>query len=112
MNKNKRTCRDLALEQTWRKRLGRQVESGLSIGAFCREHGLSEASFHFWKRELRVRDAERLLSPGFVELHPAKEPVRDQLELVLEKGRRLLFPAGCDVQWLCRLVHGLEGKTC
>ena len=36
----------------WRGVLERQQESGLSIRQFCREHQMSEASFHSWKRKI------------------------------------------------------------
>ena len=37
----------------WQQRLERQPASGLSIVAFCRREGVSDASFHAWKRKLR-----------------------------------------------------------
>jgi transposase-like protein len=37
----------------WRQRLERQAASGLSIVAFCRKEGVSQATFHAWKRKLR-----------------------------------------------------------
>jgi len=49
--------RDPALERRWRERVARWSTSGLSVRAFCRQHGLVEASFYYWKRELRSRDA-------------------------------------------------------
>jgi len=42
-----------ALWDEWRRRLERQRESGLSIAAFCRREGVSQVSFHAWKRKLR-----------------------------------------------------------
>jgi transposase len=49
--------RDLKLEARWRKMLGRQERSGLTAREFCRREGVKESAFHFWKRELRRRDA-------------------------------------------------------
>ena len=43
-----------ALWDQWRQRLARQRESGLSIAAFCRREGVSQASFHAWRRKLRT----------------------------------------------------------
>lgn len=43
----------------WRQRLEGQRESGLSIVAFCRKEGVSQAAFHAWKRRLRPRTASR-----------------------------------------------------
>jgi transposase-like protein len=37
----------------WRQRLESQPVSGLSIVAFCRKEGVSQATFHAWKRKLR-----------------------------------------------------------
>ena len=45
-------------EAFWRSQLGRQSSSGESIRAFCRRRSLSEASFHFWRREIANRDRE------------------------------------------------------
>ncbi len=49
--------RDPALERQWRERVAQWQASGLSVRAFCVQHGLIEPTFHFWKRELRTRDA-------------------------------------------------------
>ena len=43
-----------ALWDQWRRRIERQRSSGLSIAEFCRREGLSQASFHAWKRKLRT----------------------------------------------------------
>jgi hypothetical protein len=49
--------RDPARERQWRRRVKDWEASGLSVRAFCRQHGLVETSFYYWKRELRSRDA-------------------------------------------------------
>lgn len=55
---------DRAKERLWRDRVKRQQQSGLSILAFCAEQSISEASFHWWRRELRRRQAlERSPAP-------------------------------------------------
>ena len=46
----------------WRSMLDRHQESGLSIRQFCREHQVSEASFHSWKRKIAGRDREAVAS--------------------------------------------------
>jgi len=53
--------RDGKKEEAWRGWIGRQVDSGMGIGAFCRQHGLSESSFYWWRGELQRRD---LLAEG------------------------------------------------
>lgn len=45
-------------EQQWREILGEQGQSGESVRAFCRERGLKEAAFYWWRREIERRDRE------------------------------------------------------
>jgi len=40
----------------WRSVLERQRAGGLSVRQFCKEEGVSEASFHSWKRRLADGD--------------------------------------------------------
>lgn len=47
-------------ELFWRKALLRQVESGLTQTAFCKQEGLNANIFSWWKREISRRD--RLVS--------------------------------------------------
>ena len=53
---SKRSRRNVEKEAFWRSHLGRQSFSGESIRGYCRRRGLSEASFHFWRREIASRD--------------------------------------------------------
>jgi transposase-like protein len=53
----------------WQQRLERQPASGLSIVAFCRREGVSDASFHAWKRKLRSSLSAR---PELREADPAR----------------------------------------
>lgn len=55
--------RDPDLEREWRERVARWATSGLSIRAFCRQHGLIETAFYYWKRELRARDEAAVAAP-------------------------------------------------
>lgn len=45
-------------EAFWRSHIKRQSSSGESIRGYCLRRGLSEASFHFWRREIANRDCE------------------------------------------------------
>jgi transposase len=49
--------RDLGLERQWRERMAIGEASGLSVREFCQRRGLTEPTFHYWRRELRKRDA-------------------------------------------------------
>ena len=64
--------RDPGREQYWRVTMARWRASGLSIRAFCRRQSLTESAFHFWRRELRLREPAAagptpvVASPAFV----------------------------------------------
>ena len=51
-----RLQRDKSKERFWRRAVRQWRRSGQSIRAFCRERGLSEPSFHGWRRTLAERD--------------------------------------------------------
>ena len=47
----------------WQRRIRNQQRSGLSIAQFCRNEGISRASFHAWKRKLRAASEAPRLQP-------------------------------------------------
>ena len=49
--------RDTEREAFWRLALSEQRASGLSVRAFCRREGLSQASWYAWRRTLAEREA-------------------------------------------------------
>lgn len=53
-----RWTRNSAKEEYWRQQLALWQKSGLSIRAFCKEHGIVEGSFYGWRRELIIRARE------------------------------------------------------
>ena len=42
-------------EAFWRRQFDDWRQSGQTITAFCRVHGLAESAFHLWNRELRLQ---------------------------------------------------------
>jgi hypothetical protein len=66
-------------ESFWRSHLDRQRSSGESIRGYCRVRKLSEALFHFWRREIARRDREKRAprqsgNPGLVAVKVIGEP--------------------------------------
>ena len=59
-------------ESFWRLHLDRHRSSGESIRGYCRVRGLSDALFHFWRREIARRDggakrtSRRSRHPGLI----------------------------------------------
>ncbi len=58
--------------------LHEQQTSGLSVKAYCKEHGISQSTFYFWKRKFQsspisVEGASGLLVPVQVQSHRASQ---------------------------------------
>jgi hypothetical protein len=108
----------------WRAVVRRQEGSGLSVAAFCRSEGVSEASFYAWKRRL-TRDAGQVsgsrrpatpktaartaprsrpktasetaqLATGFVPVRIRDEPRRAMFQVRWPGGFSVRIPAECD----------------
>jgi hypothetical protein len=100
-------------ERFWRTMVVRWQGSGLSVRAFCQQHGLSQPSFYSWRRSLTMRDAAAVqFAP--VRIVPDLTPEtgadtgRAGLELLLSTGHRLRVGVGFDGPTLQRLLALLE----
>lgn len=130
--------RDAAKERFWREVIGVHAGSGLSVKAHCLKHGISEASFFAWRRELARRDAElrhpskasqpldskrarqtsrrkdlteRRAAPLWAQLHvtPGEASSRGAtIEIVLPAGVRVLVSEGTSRQSLIDVFAVLE----
>jgi transposase-like protein len=112
--------RDSRKEQFWRDVLRRWPDSGLTIRAYCRRHGLSEPSFYVWRRELAQRDelaqpaadaAAVTFAPLTVHAAPSG-PAERSVEVVLVNGRRLRVPVGVAAGVVRDLLTVLEETPC
>jgi transposase-like protein len=76
-------------QELWRARIAQQVESGRSVGAFCKENSLAEHAFYYWRLKFR-RDQE----PVTFALVESKQPANGSsgIELILAQGDRLRIP--------------------
>jgi transposase-like protein len=108
--------RSSSKERFWRRMVRRCRNSGLSVRAFCEEHGLSEPSFYAWRRSLAARD-EAAVRFVPVQVTPSPQPTTmadgsaGAVELVLSAGRRLRIGPGFDGPTLTRLLALLgEGR--
>ena len=106
--------RDLKKEKYWRRVVRGQAASGLSVRAWCRRHGQTDAAFYWWRRELARRDAENA-KPTFMPVRvTADEPAHADagIEIVLAGGRRIRVSGRADRQTLTDVLAVLEGRTC
>jgi transposase-like protein len=73
-----RWTRDPQKESYWKVQMDLWQKSGLSVRAFCKEHGIVETSFYAWRRELIIRARELGKVEGDVDaLSTTPNAVRD-----------------------------------
>jgi hypothetical protein len=120
--------RDCDRERFWRRTLQQWRRSGLSVRAFCAEHGLAEPSFYAWRRIIAQRDQEGSRvpdgrgarcpepasdaaaddAPVFVPLRVIDVAAQVVFEVVLERGRVVRVLRGFDTETLRQLLAVLE----
>jgi hypothetical protein len=111
---------DPKLHALWRDRVRRQADSGLTIVQFCVRECLPVASFHAWKRRLRLIDLadHRPALPAPPAFLPVTVRVLDRaseeplpIEADLPNGVRLRIPTA-NARLACHLVRALtRAKT-
>jgi hypothetical protein len=91
----------------WRWLIAKQMRSGTSVAAFCREQKLRASHFYWWKKRLRENTAARLVEVQVAE-SPANVPGDSRIEVRLQNGRSLLIGRGFDAQQLRALLAVVE----
>jgi len=105
--------RDRKKESFWRRGIRQQANSGMSVRGWCRQQGLKEASFYWWRRELAQREAERRAA-SFVPVHVTEQRARDddpRIEIVLPDGRRVGVHGPVDRQRLADVLAVLTSAS-
>jgi len=93
----------------WVVLLADQQSSGLTVTAWCREHGIEKNTFYGWRKRLQGMSSE--VSGGFVRLAVAAEPAECGLRLSL--GRACIWvEAGFDRRLLSDVLDVLELRAC
>ena len=110
-------------ETHWRKMVRQQRRSGMTVRQFCKDHGLSEASFFSWQREIAIRDRQAAgtaengssarkkhvipppMDSPFIPLHLSGASA---LEVVHPRGHVLRIPAGFDGRCLEKVLQLLD----
>jgi transposase-like protein len=102
--------------QHWRGLIGRQRANGQSVAAFCKEVGVSTASFYRWKRRLRRPKP----SNGQTTRRPSLVPVRvvndgtvsgGKLEVQWPGGVVMRVAGSCDAQTIHAIVSALAAQA-
>jgi len=100
---------DIEQRQFWQMAIETRRESGLSIAAFCKKEGISEAAYYYWRRKLAggISKSKEKSSPEFLEVVLPGHNAR-ALELVLSSGNTLRINPGADNKILSRVLSALR----
>jgi len=72
----------------WNKLIAEQQTSRLSVVAFCRERGISEPSFYYWRKRLRENGTVRF---ALLETKAATADTTPAIELVLARSWKAII---------------------
>jgi putative transposase len=87
----------------WQTLIQAQVQSGLSVAAFCREQAISLSSFYAQRHRVGH------LSGGESVFVKVAMPCSSSAPLTLQGSFGILhLPEGIDSQWLAQLLRGLS----
>ena len=121
--------RDVKKWDRWRGLVARQSRSGQSIRAFCREHGLGESAFYFWRRQVASetpapdvlressgRSSELLSrgddSPrGFMPVEVTGGDTSGQVEVQLKSGVIVRVHGSVDDELITTVLSALTGRA-
>jgi putative transposase len=92
----------------WSELIRQQQQSGLSVSAFCREHGFSDQTFYNWRKRLGGSEPVRFALVA-AETTAAAEQL--PIELVLVSGDRLRIAPGTDAASLRRVLNVLRERA-
>ena len=95
-------------EQFWRRIVSGHSRSGMSVVAWCGEHGVSAPSFYVWRQRLAQRKRRRpQLLP--VEIIPsAMDENAKALEIELPNRVRVHVRPGCELEFLRQVLTMLQ----
>jgi len=89
----------------WHRVIDKQIKSGMSASAFCREHNISR--HQFYRRRRRFQDND---SRGFLELVPCSRPVDAGIKIHLSNGMYIDIQPDFDPQALRSVLHILNNR--
>lgn len=91
----------------WSKLIAEQEAGGQKVRPFCRERGIGEPSFYYWRKRLRKSETVRF---ALLETRPADTgSTAPALELVLRNGERLRIGNEVDAATLRMVLEAVRG---
>jgi putative transposase len=89
----------------WVALIREQQQSGLSVTAFCRQHGFSDQTFYNWRKRLAGNEPVRF---ALVAAGAAAAVEQLPIELLLVSGDRLRIAPGTDAATLRTVLNVLR----
>ena len=80
----------------WRNLVSKQIESGLTAAAFCREHQINPGRFYHWRRRLQEEESNNTHLGSFVELVPYQNNPSGGVHIRLGNGLCIEVDRGFD----------------
>lgn len=98
----------IAKTDQWRERIAEHERSGMSVRKFCKERGIAEHLFFYWRK--RLRDQQEPMRFALVDRGAARQvPTTEAaLELVVATGERLRIGTGVDATTLRTVLEALR----
>ena len=91
----------------WRKLIAEQEGGEQRVRPFCRERGITEPSFYYWRKRLRKRETVQF---ALLETKPTDTgSVTSTFELVLTSGERLRIGNEVDAATLRMVLEVVRG---
>ena len=95
-------------EQFWRRIVSGHPRSGMSVVAWCGEHGVSAPSFYVWRQRLAQRKRRRpqLLPVAIIPSAAAENT--SALEIELPNQVKVRVQSGCELELLRQVLLMLQ----
>lgn len=103
---------DVRLALAWEQRIRKQRRSRLSITEFCRQEGVSPASFYAWRRRLPGAGSSEACPPLFVPIDlPTSVVAAGGVRIELPGGAVLILAAEASAELLTAAIHAVLAAT-
>lgn len=91
--------------QQWGQIVQQCRESGMSNRDFCRQNGITEKTYYYWLRKLRMAGASKD-SPQLVELE-RPDSARERIHIRF-RDAEMTLPAGADADAITAILRSLQ----
>ena len=96
----------------WQGLISKQIDSGLTGAAFCREHQINPGRFYHWRRRFRNEESRDRHLGAFVELVPYEKKSSAGIRIRLGNGMSIEVERGFDPLTLRAAIQAIcQGGT-